>query len=163
MTQFGWLLFVCLFMVGCAPATHIPETPDSVPRGDITRADLLANHDAFAASFEAYQVDTETLANIILSDNDSYQFVILMGTWCHDSVREVPRMLKVLDALNVEETQVTLIGVDYRKGEPQGREKTYDLRYTPTFIVLRNGVEIGRIIERPKHSLEVDLAMIFAS
>lgn len=159
--KFGSFLVACLLLTGCASTAHIPETPDSVPRGDIARTQLMDNHVKFAENFESYQVDTAAIENINLDDN-SYEIVILMGTWCHDSVREVPRMLKILDALNFTESQVRMIGLDYRKSEPMGREKTYDLRFTPTFVVLRDGEEIGRIIERPEQSLEVDLAAILS-
>lgn len=157
--KFGSFIVACFLLTGCASTAEIPETPDSVPRGNISRAQLIDNHVKFAQNFESYQVDTAALQGVNL-DNDSYEIVILMGTWCHDSVREVPRMLKILDTLSFDESQVLMIGLDYRKSEPMGREKIYDLRYTPTFIVFRDGEEIGRIIERPEQSLEADLVAL---
>ena len=90
----------------------------------------------------------------IIRDMD---FVIMFGTWCHDSKREVPRMLRILDLAGVSLEQISLIGVDINKEEPKGREKIYNLKNTPTLIFLKNGEEVGRIIERPKISLEADL------
>ena len=81
----------------------------------------------------------------------------MFGTWCHDSKREVPRMLRILDSAGVGTEQISLIGVDINKTEPKGREKLYNLRNTPTLILLKNGKEVGRIIERPNVSLEADL------
>ena len=81
----------------------------------------------------------------------------MFGTWCHDSKREVPRMLRILDSAGVGTEQISLIGVDINKAEPKGREKLYNLRNTPTLILLKNGKEVGRIIERPNVSLEADL------
>ena len=81
----------------------------------------------------------------------------MFGTWCHDSKREVPRMLKILDSAGMKSEQISLIGVDINKTEPNGREQLYNLKNTPTFILLRNGTEVGRIVERPQISLESDL------
>ena len=81
----------------------------------------------------------------------------MFGTWCHDSKREVPRMLRILDSAGVGTDQISLIGVDTNNAEPKGREKLYNLRNTPTLKLLKNGKEVGRIIERPNVSLEADL------
>ena len=66
-------------------------------------------------------------------------------------------MLKILDSAGMKSEQISLIGVDINKTEPNGREQLYNLKNTPTFILLRNGKEIGRIVERPQISLESDL------
>ena len=66
-------------------------------------------------------------------------------------------MLKILDSAGMKSEQISLIGVDVNKTEPNGREQLYNLKNTPTFILLRNGKEIGRIVERPQISLESDL------
>ena len=66
-------------------------------------------------------------------------------------------MLKILDSAGMKSEQISLIGVDVNKTEPNGREQLYNLKNTPTFILLRNGTEVGRIVERPQISLESDL------
>ena len=66
-------------------------------------------------------------------------------------------MLKILDSAGMKSEQISLIGVDINKTEPNGREQLYNLKNTPTFILLRNGTEVGRIVERPQISLESDL------
>ena len=82
---------------------------------------------------------------------------ILFGTWCHDSEREVPRMLKLLAASGVKEENISLISLDIRKEEPEGRAKALDVRFTPTFIFFSDGIELGRIVERPNGELQSDL------
>jgi hypothetical protein len=46
------------------------------------------------------------------------------------------------------------------KNDSQDRGKKFKIKKTPTFIILRNQVEIGRIVERPEISLEADLLKI---
>jgi thiol-disulfide isomerase/thioredoxin len=106
----------------------------------------------FKRNFDAYEVT----AGIDGLPAD-LKVMILFGTWCHDSEREVPRMLKLLAKSGVEEENISLISLDIRKEDPEYRAKALDVRLTPTFIFLTGGAELGRIVERPKVNLEHDI------
>ena len=121
--------------------------------GDIQIQNLFTEYPLFKFRYDNYEVTDQ----VNLFDLEDISVVIMFGTWCHDSKREVPRMLRILDSAGVGTEQISLIGVDINKTEPKGREKLYNLRNTPTLILLKNGKEVGRIIERPKISLEADL------
>ena len=121
--------------------------------GDIQIQNLFTEYPLFKFRYDNYEVTDQ----INLSDFEDISVVIMFGTWCHDSKREVPKMLRILDSAGVGTEQLSLIGVDINKTEPKGREKLYNLRNTPTLILLKNGKEVGRIIERPNVSLEADL------
>ena len=123
------------------------------PLGDISQAELLKRHKVFKRNYDAYEVT----AGIDGLPAD-LKVKILFGTWCHDSEREVPRMLKLLAASGVKEDNISLISLDIRKEEPEGRAKALDVRYTPTFIFYSDGHEIGRIVERPDVSFANDLS-----
>jgi thioredoxin 1 len=122
------------------------------PLGDISQADLLERYHVFKRNFDAYEVT----AGIDGLPAD-LKVKILFGAWCHDSEREVPRMLKLLATSGVEEENISLISLDIRKEEPEGRAKALNVRFTPTFIFLTGGAELGRIVERPKVNLEHDI------
>ena len=121
--------------------------------GDIQVQNLFTEYPLFKFRYDNYEVTNQ----INLSDLEDISVVIMFGAWCHDSKREVPRMLRILDSAGVGTEQISLIGVDKNKIEPNGRGQLYNLKNTPTFILLRNGKEIGRIVERPQISLESDL------
>jgi len=121
--------------------------------GDIQIQNLFTEYPLFKSRYDNYEVTDQ----INLSDLEDISVVIMFGTWCHDSKREVPKMLRILDSAGVGTEKISLIGVDTKKAEPKGREKLYNLRNTPTLILLKNGKEVGRIIERPNVSLEADL------
>ena len=146
------ILFTVFFFV-----VNIFAETDNLSRknilGDTTTDILFKQYPIFKSKYKSYEVNTMYDLSII-RDMD---FVIMFGTWCHDSKREVPRMLRILDSAGVRTEQISLIGVDTNKEEPKGQEKTYNLRNTPTLILLKNGEEVGRIIERPNVSLEADL------
>ena len=76
-----------------------------------------------------------------------------MGTWCHDSNREIPRLIRVCEELGIYD-QLEIYGVDVNKKSQIGREESYNIKNTPTIILMRDGVEIARILEEPEVSFE---------
>ena len=86
---------------------------------------------------------------------------IYLGTWCGDSRREVSRFWHALDlAGGAPPFEVELIGVDRALVAPEGLAKGVELRYVTTFVVLRGGKEVGRIVESPDSTIERDLAAL---
>ncbi|HZY26606.1 MAG TPA: thioredoxin family protein, partial [Bacteroidales bacterium] len=85
---------------------------------------------------------------------------VVMGTWCPDSRREVPRFMKVLNLWHFPVSKLTFIGVDNEKKSPVGEYVNLGIVRVPTFIVYKNNIEAGRIIENPSTSLEQDIVNI---
>lgn len=86
--------------------------------------------------------------------------LVLFGSWCHDSEREVPRLLKLLNQSGVKLQSLQLHAVNQQKQHPAQLHLQYQLQYTPTIVVLQGNTELGRIVERPIVSLAADLATI---
>jgi thioredoxin 1 len=124
--------------------------------GDTSAIQLFDAHPRFARGYEAFDADE------VFKLPDEVSVLLFFGTWCHDSEREVPRLLKLLEAADLSEDKLTLIALDYRKREPEGRAREFNVRYTPTAIFLRAGAEVGRIVERPNASLAEDIKVMFA-
>lgn len=87
---------------------------------------------------------------------------VYLGSWCGDSRREVSRFWRALDQARGQNGgeppfAVSYIGVDHTKKEPAALVSGSDLRYVPTFIVRRDGREVGRIVESAPHGIERDL------
>ena len=150
------LFFLSLFAYSCASETY-PMSPYAV--GDISIKTLFENHEGFQDNYEEYQPGN-LLDPALFRDIEIY---VLFGTWCHDSQREVPRLLGLLNALDVQDNYIHLIGLNFLKNEPQDRGKHFQIKKTPTFVFLRNQKEIGRIVEMPEISLEADLLKILGS
>ena len=125
--------------------------------GKVSPEQLLLTHPRFARVYERFQPDASALRL-----PEDVQVLVFFGTWCHDSEREVPRLLKLLEAEGFSEEALTLIALDYRKREPEGRAALFKVRYTPTAIFIRDDVEVGRIIERPNVSLHEDIKAMFS-
>lgn len=87
----------------------------------------------------------------------------VIGTWCSDSRREVPRLLQAIDAAGGSMPfTLEMVGVDRDKKSPG---LTVDVAYVPTFIVTRRdgapdgsaAREVGRIVESAPNGIEKDL------
>ena len=87
---------------------------------------------------------------------------IVLGTWCPDSRREVPRFMRIIDELDIPHDRLEFIGVDDVKISPIENFDSLDIIRVPTFIFFRNNLEIGRIIENPVTSLEQDMIDILS-
>jgi thiol-disulfide isomerase/thioredoxin len=88
--------------------------------------------------------------------------LLFLGTWCGDSKREVPRFFKLMDQAGITESQVEIIALDRSKKDAEGLTEKWAVKYVPTFIFIKDGVELGRIVETPKDSLEANIASILA-
>lgn len=87
---------------------------------------------------------------------------IFLGTWCGDSRREVTRFWAALDRAGAVAFEIAYVGVDRAKSAPDGLLDGVDLRRVPTFVVERDGHEVGRVIESAPGGIESDLASLLS-
>lgn len=107
----------------------------------------------------AYTPNTEVITQLSTL-NLNYDIVIVLGTWCSDTQKQVPRFLKILDLIDYDKNKMTLIGVDQNKSLPNYPISNFNIEKVPTFIIYKNKVEVGRITESPSATLEQDLLNI---
>lgn len=117
----------------------------------------------FDENYDNYIVNTDLLKQV-KRKTKNITIEIFMATWCGDSRQEVPRFFKILDALKIDESTISIInlnnGKETYKQSPTHEEVGKLIFRVPTFIIYKNGAEIGRIIESPVTSLEMDLVQI---
>ncbi len=86
------------------------------------------------------------------------EVTVFLGTWCSDSRREVPRLWRALDQVGGEVPfDLTYVAVDREKDEPADLLAGQEIEYVPTFIVRRDGHEVGRVVEEAPDGIEADL------
>lgn len=125
------------------------------------------NSDLFAEWYETFydyhEIDT-THFNKFQADLKQYHILVFMGTWCSDSQREVPALMKILKQANFPNEQLKIIGVYDRgplyKTSPNGEHWGLQIKKVPTIIFLKDGKEVNRIVESPVETLEKDIAKI---
>ncbi len=110
----------------------------------------------FDSQYDVYK-PSEKVIDDLKEKIDEFEFTIVMGTWCGDSQKEVPRFFKILKEADYNQKRVKVIAVDRQKQAIVVDITDLKIEKIPTFIVYKNDVEIGRIVETPKKSLEADL------
>jgi len=154
-----FLAFIVLFVGGCSSTKKLSVKPNEhmevgwTPRSIFQSPSYAA---WFDTTYRAYQPQTKSIDRLRRM-SDSVRILVIYGTWCSDSRRELPRFFKVMDAMEFPADRISLIAVDRTMQVPPDIAKQYGITNVPTFIVNYRGVEIGRIIESPKKTLEDDL------
>ena len=85
---------------------------------------------------------------------------MVLGTWCGDSRREVPRFYKILESLEYDLENMTVICVNTSKTADGTNVDQLNIQKVPTIIYYKDEIELGRIIESPQESLEKDMSSI---
>lgn len=128
------------------------------PAGHITRATVETLPKWIAAKQHDDTIPDADAARALKDVPPGATVRVFFGTWCGDSRREVTRFWKALDvAGGIVPFTIEYIAVDRAKTAPEGLTDGIGLRYVPTFVVVRAGKEVGRIIESSPGGLEKDL------
>lgn len=115
---------------------------------------------SYDANYENYKVDSASLPQLKKLVKGK-KIKVVLGTWCGDSKFQVPNFLKVTDSAKVKQDDISFIAVDGAKKAENGLLDNLDIQRVPTFIITdKKGKEIGRIVENPKKSIELDLIEI---
>jgi len=87
---------------------------------------------------------------------------VILGSWCSDSRRQVPKFLKIEDLLGDDALPATYVGVHKQRELRGAAVEGKNIRGIPSIIVRREGKEIGRITETPQATVEGNLAAILS-
>jgi thioredoxin 1 len=129
--------------------------------GPITLEALRKAKPDYVRLADKYTPDPGAVKSIALARDT--RIVVFFGSWCLLCKKEVPRLLKTLDAPKNPGLALEFFGVTEDHQEPKDPIAMYSISTTPTFIIIRGGKEIGRITEQPDVSVEKDLALILAA
>ncbi|HWK05432.1 MAG TPA: thioredoxin family protein [Puia sp.] len=120
---------------------------NKILKGLISR-DMLEGDTAFKWFHEnqsGYTPDAQEAA-VIRAKAPQVQFLVFGGTWCDDTKHILPKFFSLLDAASFSRDQVTLVGVDRDKKAPNHLSESMHITSIPTFIVLKDGQEVGRVV-----------------
>jgi len=141
-------------------ATHVWDFRDATTwlLGDISIERLAEPPHAswYLEGYARYNPDPEYLEQLKEIDISDITVTVVLGTWCPDSRREVPRFMKLTELWGFPTERIRFIGVDINKVAPLDEYASLNIERVPTFIFFENNSEKGRIIEIPVSSLEQD-------
>jgi len=158
-----------LFLFSCAlvshkgkqQSTHQPPVKP-ILTGWLTQQQIFNKIQAYRLEKDQYQPDGDLVEKLKKSIT-GVQILVFLGTWCPDSQREVPRFLKIMELVQNPGITFKLMGLDRSKRDEGGLAEKHQVEFVPTFVVLHNEKEIGRIVETPIVGIEQDLVEILAS
>ena len=161
-------ILIVLFIISCnsnqkSLPVSLGETSDGVPfiTGKINRQNLIEFEHSkwFLSEYEKYQVPVGWVKkNKKLLNEMSLK--LFLGTWCEDSEREVPGIIKLLESSDFDFSKIEIYAVTEEKYTYENFEKNLNLINVPTLIFYKNGIEINRFVEFPNISLAKDLENI---
>jgi peptidylprolyl isomerase/peptidyl-prolyl cis-trans isomerase B (cyclophilin B) len=135
-----------------------PPPPEPFLLGPI-EWDELAELAGWRQEYDAAEPDPAAIERL-RSASGEYRIVTVLGSWCDDSRREVPRLVKVLDRLETPVFEHEMIGVDRtrRIDDPDvaasaGVERTVD-RVATIVVFDAAGGELGRVVETAERPIE---------
>jgi len=129
----------------------------------IDKNKILATGQEWKDNYMNYRVDESFLDTLKAKIGDDLKIDVYLGTWCSDSLNNVPKFIKIIEAVGADNFPVNYYNVN-RKPSSDVKYYVEDLKVerVPTFIFYRDGKEIGRIVENPKNTLIEDfLEIIF--
>ena len=124
--------------------------------GAMTAEDILQKCPDWRAVAAAYAPGPEAVERLRAVGREVLIRVFL-GSWCDDSKAHVSELLKVLEMADNPLLRTEYIGVPKDKAARAPFLGGEAIEKIPTFIVLVDGVEKGRIVEVPIKSVEDDL------
>jgi len=141
------------------PPVHTYET--SYDRGKVFKG-LVTRHDIendtsfkwFKQNMLLGTANTQAI-DAFKKNGSKFQVVIFFGTWCEDSQNLVPVFYRLADKSAYPVENITLIGVDRAKTTLDNLHKAFHITNVPTFIVMKDGKELGRVVEYGKYG-EID-------
>lgn len=148
------MLVVLALLGGTAPAWG--QRPRSrIIEGWVTGDSLLAALPSWERVYRTFQPDSLSV-QVLKHWNLDQEVLVFFGSWCGDSRREVPRFLRAAEEADNPHLRIRFYGLDRSKRDEAGLAERHRISRVPTFVILEDGKELGRIVERSRHGVERD-------
>ena len=96
-----------------------------------------------------YGPDSSTV-NALERTKGKLQYVVFGGTWCEDTQFILPQFFKLQEMSGVPDSVITFFGVNRAKKSLANIADAFGITNVPTIIVMKNGKEMGRVVEYGK-------------
>jgi len=161
-TSIVLLIFINVFPQELNQVIVDPNIEEEILYGYCNREGLVSGqfNGWFEPEYLSYVVNDSIIFGMNLELLLSCNITVVMGTWCSDSQREIPRLYKILDYVHFPENDLKLICIDRKKNADGTFVQDLNIELVPTIIFYHEDEELGRIIESPQESLEADMGRI---
>lgn len=126
----------------------IMEGDTKILNGVVSRSDIESDTSFkwFQQNYNLGQANADAVK--AFSDNASkFKMIVFFGTWCEDSQNLLPVFFRLVDKSNYPAENIMLIGVKRDKTTLDDLQQNFNVKDVPTFIVMEDGKEVGRVVE----------------
>lgn len=152
-----WLLVLSMALVpvGAEEAPEEKKPPSLL--GEVSRAQIEEAEPGWVAAQVEAEVDAEAAMELSTLEGGDVSITVYLGTWCDDSKLELARFWRAVDDAGYFDIDVVYHAVDRGDRRPPELVAERGLHWVPTFIVERDGQEVGRVVESSRGAIERDV------
>ncbi len=148
------LILLSGYVVSAQAEVKIEPGGTKIIKGFMTRDELSTDSSFkwFAQNQKGFSPDKNAVEAFKIN-KDSVNLVIFGGTWCEDTQNLLPKFFAMADAAGFPQDRITMLGVDRSKKTIQHLSEAFNVTHVPTIIIMKNGKEIGRVVEYGKYGM----------
>lgn len=152
----GLLFFIpVLFINAQTPYTSSADEKHkdvTILNGIISKYALQNNEEFFKwyNSNQSIYDPQAAVVNAMEAAKNKVQFIIFGGTWCEDTQFVIPRFFKLQEQSGFPDTGISFFGVNRAKKTLGNIGAAFNILNVPTIIVMKDGKEVGRVVEYGK-------------
>ncbi|MEQ8524123.1 thioredoxin family protein [Gracilimonas sp.] len=161
MNSARWLLFIAIVLAGLISSRDVKAQQNDLI-GPVVKEEILANDRIYQIYIDRYEPNEEAV-RYLSAYQDSVKLMVFVGSWCRESKKYIPGLMKTIELSGAANMDIQYIGVDRQKKIPESFLKKFDIKYIPSVLVLKGNKELGRIEEKPHQLIETDLVQILES
>jgi thiol-disulfide isomerase/thioredoxin len=132
-----------------------------LPLGEMTAEQIINGSRVFNMHYVDYVPNSDAV-QAIHNYPKPLEIKVFWGDWCKDSKKYIPGFIKSIEFAENKKIQIIYINMDRQKKEPAEAIAGWNILNIPTFVVISNGKEVGRVVETPKDTIEQDIASILS-
>jgi thiol-disulfide isomerase/thioredoxin len=130
----------------------INDRKETVLNGIITKYAIANNYVLktwYTANQNNYKPDA-AVVSAMEAAKGKVQYVIFGGTWCEDTQFILPKFFKLQEQAGIADNTISFYGVDRAKKTLGNLTDAFKITNVPTIIVMKDGKEVGRVVEYGK-------------
>ncbi len=130
------------------PYTSVDDNGTIILNGLVTKYVFLNTNlfPWYESSIKNYKGDTSVISTLAEAKND-INFIIFGGSWCEDTHNIIPKFFTLQEKAGFPDNRITFFATDRNKHVNGNIGEALGITNVPTIIVMKNGKELGRVIE----------------
>lgn len=103
----------------------------------------------YSSSRSSFVPDKEIVTSLE-SAKDKVQFILFGGTWCEDTQFILPKFFMLQEQSGFPDHGISFFAVNRAKKTLGNFAEAFKITNVPTIIVMKDGLEVGRVVEYGK-------------